>query len=161
MVSVVFVCTANQFRSPIAAGCLSQKIAARGWKSDWNVSSAGVWTTNGRPAMPEAEQVARKLGFSLEGHQSTLITPALVSVTDLVLVMEEGQREALRNEFFVYRSRIFLLSEVAEGTAYDIPDPIGKGLARCMQVGTEISALIDKGFYRICNRALRKGMRIT
>jgi hypothetical protein len=30
-----------------------------------------------------------------------------------------------------------------------------------MEVGTEISTLIDKGFYRICNQALRKGMRIT
>jgi len=160
MISVLFVCTANQFRSPIAAGCFSKKISELGWKSEWIVSSAGVWGANGQPALPEAEQVARKLGFSLEGHKSTLITPALVSVNDLILVMEAGQKEALQNEFFIYRSRILLLSEVTDGSAYDIPDPIAEGLDRCMEVGAEISVLIEKGFYRICNQALRKGMRI-
>jgi protein-tyrosine phosphatase len=161
MISALFVCTANQFRSPIAAGCFSRKISELRWKSEWIVSSAGVWGTDGQPALPEAEQVARKLGFSLAGHRSTLITPALVSVSDLVLVMETGQKEALQNEFSIFRSRILLLSEVAVGNAYDIPDPVAQGLDRCMEVGTEISTLIDKGFYRICNQALRKGMRIT
>ena len=156
MPSLLFVCTANQFRSPIAAACFSRKMTELGWKREWIVSSAGVWTTNGKPALPEAEEVARKLGFSLEGHLSTAVTPALVSVNDLIMVMEKGQKEALQNEFSVFRSRIFLLSEVAEGTNYDIPDPTSEGLERCLEVGTQISNLIEKGFYRICSKVLRQ-----
>ena len=105
--------------------------------------------------------MARKLGFSLADHRSTLITPAIVSVSDLILAMETGQKEALQNEFSLFRSRIFTLSEVTDGQAYDIPDPVAEGLDRCMEVGAEINVLIEKGFYRICNQALRKGMRIT
>jgi len=156
MPSLLFVCTANQFRSPIAAACFSRKMTDLNWKSKWNVSSAGVWTTIGRPALPEAEEVARKLGLSLEGHLSTAVTPALVSVNDLIMVMEKGQKEALQNEFSVFRSRIYLLSEVAHGSNYDIPDPTSEGLERCMEVGTQIFTLIDKGFYRICNKVLRQ-----
>ena len=156
MVSVLFVCTANQFRSPIAAACFSRKMTELGWKREWTVSSAGVWTTNGKPPLPEAEEVARKLGLSLEGHHSTVVTPGLVSVNDLILVMDKGHKEALQNEFSVFRSRIFLLSEVADNFSYDIQDPIAEGLERCLEVGTQIYNLIDKGFYRICNRALRQ-----
>jgi protein-tyrosine phosphatase len=161
MISVLFICTANQFRSPIAAACFSRKMTELGWKNEWIVSSAGVWTTNGKPALPEAEEVARKLGISLEGHQSTVVTPGLVSINDLILVMEAGQKEALQSEFSVFRSRIFLLSEVADGTPYDIQDPISEGLDRCMEVGTQIYTLIDKGFYRICNQALRQRKYLT
>jgi protein-tyrosine phosphatase len=156
MTSILFVCTANQFRSPIAAACFSRKMTELDWKNKWIVSSAGVWTTNGKPALPEAEEVARKLGLSLEGHLSTVVTPGLVSVNDLILVMETGQKEALQNEFSIFRSRIFLLSEVADNSSYDIQDPIAEGLERCMEVGTQIFNLVDKGFYRICNRVLRQ-----
>jgi protein-tyrosine phosphatase len=156
MTSVLFVCTANQFRSPIAAACFSKKMTELGWKREWIVSSAGVWTTDGKPALPEAEEVARRLGFSLEDHLSTTVTPALVSVNDLIMVMEKGQKEALQNEFSVFRSRIYLLSEVADGSNYDIPDPTSEGLERCMEVGTQIYNLVDKGFYRICNRVMRQ-----
>jgi protein-tyrosine phosphatase len=156
MTSLLFVCTANQFRSPIAAACFSKKMIELDWKNKWTVSSAGVWTTDGKPALPEAEQVALKLGLSLEGHQSTAVNPALISVNDLILVMEKGQKEALQNEFSVFRSRIFLLSEVADNSSYDIQDPIAEGFDRCLEVGTQIHHLIDKGFYRICNRVLRQ-----
>jgi protein-tyrosine phosphatase len=155
MTSILFVCTANQFRSPIAAACFSRKMTELGWKRKWIVSSAGVWTANGKPALPEAEEVARKLGLSLESHRSTVVTPGLISVNDLILVMENGQKEALQNEFSIFRSRIFLLSEVADDSPYDIQDPITEGLDRCMEVGTQIFTLIDKGFYRICNRTMR------
>jgi protein-tyrosine phosphatase len=156
MTALLFVCTANQFRSPIAAACFTRKMTELGWKNKWTVSSAGIWTTNGKPALPEAEEVARKLGLSLENHQSTVVTPALVSVTDLIMVMEKGHKEAMQNEFSVFRSRIFLLSEVADNSSYDIQDPISEGLDRCLEVGTQIFNLIDKGFYRICNRVLRQ-----
>jgi protein-tyrosine phosphatase len=156
MVSVLFVCTANQFRSPIAAACFNRKMTELSWKREWTVSSAGVWATHGKPPLPEAEEVASKLGLSLEGHLSTMVTPVLVSVNDLIMVMEKGQKEAMQNEFSVFRSRIFLLSEVVDNSSYDIQDPIAEGSERCLEVGTQIFNLVDKGFYRICNRALRQ-----
>jgi protein-tyrosine phosphatase len=159
MKSILFVCTANQFRSPIAAACFIRKMTELGWKNQWPVSSAGVWTTNGRPALPEAVEVARTLGISLEGHRSSVVTPGLVSITDLILVMEKGHKEALQNEFAVFRSRIFLLSEVVDKTSYDIQDPVADGPERCGEIGTQIFNLIDKGFYRICARALHRNKK--
>jgi protein arginine phosphatase len=156
MPSVLFVCTANQFRSPIAAACFSKRIVELGWKSDWLVDSAGVWPVPGSPALPVANEVASQLGFSLEDHRSAVITPAQVSVSDLILVMETGHKEALQSEFSLFRSRIYLLTEVADNTSYEIPDPVADGPERCLEVGTQICQLIDKGFYRICNRAMRE-----
>jgi protein-tyrosine phosphatase len=156
MTSILFVCTANQFRSPLAAAFFIGKMTDLGWKNKWIVSSAGVWTTNGKPALPEAQEGARKLGLSIEGHRSSVVTPEMISITDLVMAMETGQKEALQNEFSIFRSRIYLLSEVADHFSYDIQDPTAEGLDRCMEVGTQIHKLIDKGFYRICNHVLRQ-----
>ena len=79
----------------------------------------------------------------------------LLAAQDLIMVMEAGQKEALQHEFPAWRAHTFLLSEVTDARAYDIQDPIQDGLERCVGVGSQIQALIEKGFYRICDRAIR------
>ena len=124
MPAILFVCTANQFRSPIAAACFSRKLASLQWKGDWIIQSAGTWISPGVSALPVAIIAARKIGVSLEGHKARSVTPELVSIQDLILVMESGQKEALQNEFSIFGKRVFLLSEVALNKAEEIPDPV-------------------------------------
>lgn len=155
MPSILFVCTANLFRSPIAAACFSDRLTKKNWKGEWNIRSAGVWTTPGIPALPVTQTVAKRLNLSLEQHRSSVVSAELLAAQDLIIVMETGQKEALQHEFPAARERTYLLSEVAEAKTYDIQDPIQEGLERCAEVGTEIQGLIEKGFYRICDRAIR------
>ena len=155
MPAILFVCTANQFRSPIAAACFSKKLASMQWKGDWIIQSAGTWTSPGEPALPAAIVAARKIGVSLSGHETRVTTPELVSIQDLILVMESSHKEALQNEFPLFSNRIFLLSEVIHNKIEEIADPVMSDTDDFIEAATQINDLIERGFYRICGKALK------
>lgn len=155
MPAILFVCTANQFRSPIAAACFSRKLVSQQWKGIWIIQSAGTWTSPGDPALPVAIIAARKIGVSLEGHKSKPVTPELVSTQDLILVMEAGHKEALQNEFSIFSKRIFLLSEVALNKVEEISDPVLSDTDSYIEAAIKINAMVERGFYRICGKALK------
>ena len=148
MPTVLFVCTANRSRSPVAAACLRKELASRGVGEDWWVISAGTWTTDGLPPVEVAILGAKRLGLDISGHASRVVTAERMQDADLVIVMERGQKEALENEFPQAAGKVHLLSEVARGSSYDIPDPLlsvleGDGY-------DEIDELVHAGFDRIC-----------
>lgn len=124
MPSLLFVCTANRYRSPIAEACFKAELIKRGQAQTWDVSSAGTWTKDGLPAMPDAIRNAEMLGLDIQAHRSRAISADLLKEIDLILVMEEGQKEALQNEFPHIKDHILLLSEISSGLSYNIPDPV-------------------------------------
>ena len=152
MNSVLFVCTANRYRSPLAAACFKAELIKRGQDKSWTVSSAGTWAMDGYPAMPAAILEARQLGLNIQEHQSRGITADMLQQSDLVVVMEQGHKEALQVEFKAHRQKVVLLSEMAEGGSYDIPDPVTD--PRSTEVGSQICQLIQTGFEKICTRAI-------
>ena len=116
MPSVLFVCTANQFRSPIAAACFLKHIEREALDTKWKVESAGTWTESGMHAPGIALQVARSLGLDgLESHLTRQVEQDLLDQFDLVIVMEKGHKEAIYTEFPSARQRLYLLSEIVEG----------------------------------------------
>lgn len=147
MYTILFVCMANRYRSPIAAACFKDELTKHGLERDWNVVSAGTWTTDGLPAVSEAIRNAKQFGLDIRGHRSRVVTPDILQQADLVLVMEQGQKEALRNEFQAARHKIFLLTEIAKGIDYDIPDPMAD--SSNSDVTSEIVELIHAGFEKI------------
>lgn len=123
MASVLFVCTGNMYRSPIAAEIFRNLLLLDGKQNHWQVSSAGTWTTEGRPAPNDAIEIARSVGVDLNGHKTRMVNQKMLEEADLVLVMEEGHKEALRVEFPFAQQKVHLLSHIVHGLAYDIPDP--------------------------------------
>ena len=123
MVSVLFVCTGNQFRSPIAAEVFREQLVRDGRIAQWDVHSAGTWTSNGLPALRDAKQLAQSFGVNIEGHSTHMLDKALLEDADLILVMEAGHKESIQVEFPFARNKVHMLSQVVEGVAYDIPDP--------------------------------------
>ena len=81
---VLFVCTGNQCRSPMAAALLRARLRQVG--TPVTVASAG-FATEGRPAPPEVLDAMGAVGLDLSGHRSRLVTPALLEGADLVLGM--------------------------------------------------------------------------
>jgi len=149
MPSILFICTANQFRSPLAAACLLNIIDLEKPAGEWVVESAGTWTSEGQPVPALTIQVARKLGLrGLEKQRTRQVSRELLSRFDLSIVMEAGHKEALQMEFPEARSRIFMLSEVVEGIAYDIPDPAQPDV-EAYPVSRELKMLIDRHADRI------------
>jgi len=130
--------------------CLEQ-VADRG---SWAVGSAGTWAQPGLPPDARAIKDARDWGLDIKTHRSRQVNAILLSQSNLVLVMEAGQKEALQVEFPKEREKIFLLSEVADGIPYDIPDPFGSEGGTHQEIAKELCELIKRGFENICNMAL-------
>jgi protein-tyrosine phosphatase len=148
MPAVLFVCLANRSRSPIAAASFRKELIRRGVQKGWRVASAGTWTTDGLPPTPDAIVSAKRLGLNIDNHLSKVITPRMIEQADLVIVMERGQKEALQHEYACDGEKVHLLSEVATGLAYDLPDP--KSTIESADVHTEINDLVQRGFEHIC-----------
>ena len=157
MTSILFVCTANRYRSPIAEACFKDELIKRGQEQGWDVLSAGTWTMDGLPAMPDAILEAREFGLDIQGHRSQAVTADMLQRADLILVMERGQKEALQIEFQAHRQKVALLTEVAEGNSYDIADPVKDPLS--VNAGSEICRLIQAGFEKICAQAIENSKR--
>jgi protein-tyrosine phosphatase len=154
MPSVLFVCTANQFRSPIAAACFLQQIGRENLANEWRVESAGTWGVSGlgAPAMALEAAAALGLGGLLDGHRSRQIDRELLEGFDLVLVMEGGHKEAICAEFPSVCRRVSLLSELVDGIPYDIPDPGNPGVDPA-ESGAILLDLIARGREKILARA--------
>ena len=153
MPSVLFVCRANQFRSPIAAACLLKNIEPENTDSKWIVESAGTWTKAGLPAPDITLKIANQLGLNgLDRHLTRQIDRKLLNEFDLIIVMELGHKEALYSEFPAVGGRLHLLSELADGFAYDIPDPADSGI-NPNEIGREIFMLTVRGKEKILRLA--------
>lgn len=95
--SVLFVCWGNICRSPYAAAAFARKIPEP-YRQHVRVDSAG-FIGPGRACPPEALPVAAAHGLDLAIHRSKLLTPEAVRDAQRIVVMEPGQRTALRRSF--------------------------------------------------------------
>ncbi len=153
MPSVLFVCTANQFRSPLAAACFSQVLDRAGLLPEWRVESAGTWTIPDLPASSQAIHLADRFELpGLAAHRTRQIDQKLLDCFDLILVMEIGHLEALVSEFPSASPRLNLLSEVTEGAPYSLLDPFDQSTDP-YEVASELIALIQNGSRRIIELA--------
>lgn len=149
MPSVLFVCTANRFRSPLAAAVLTKALNELGIAEDWRIGSAGTWATPGQPVLPRVSQVARGFDIDLSLHRSVRLNRQLMAGYDLILVMQASQREALWSEFPERQEHIYLLSDVVERRSYDIPDSL-ESEEGILEVSNELQGLIQRGRDYIC-----------
>jgi protein-tyrosine phosphatase len=154
MPSVLFVCTANLYRSPLAAAFF-QKIILEKTDHSWIVDSAGTWTQPGLPPMLEAIRLARKYEADIEAHRSKQVDKELLVRFDLILGMEMGHKEALQVEFPALRNRIYSFSEAVDNRQYDIPDPFDAQGQIDNSVGVDIHKLITMKYKNIVQLTMR------
>ncbi len=148
MYSVLFVCTANQCRSPMAEVLFRQKLIQRSQLGEWKIASAGTWAVNGLPATELAQKVMAEKGLDLSEHRSRLLTAEMMQSFNLILVMERGHKEALQIEFPNEKHHVFLLSEMA-GYKANVDDPVGRSLADYRLIADGIEKILETGFEKI------------
>lgn len=129
--NLLFVCTGNTCRSPLAEVLALREVEARGWDGRVSVRSAGVATFEGAPASTGSVTVANDHGLDLSLHRSSLLTETLVAEADLVLGM--SRTHVARALELDPESRVELLGGVAVGLdaggGVDVPDPFGGPVA--------------------------------
>lgn len=131
---ILFVCTGNTCRSPMAEaickgiiaerlGCLPHEIAGKGFE----VHSAGVSAGFRHPASPETIEALganEHLANILRNHASQMVSPDILQTADLIYAMTAGHRDLLLMEFPEMAERVSLL----DPDDYDVPDPYGQSL---------------------------------
>jgi len=152
MPAVLFVCTANRFRSPIAAALFRKALKTHKVEGTWHVASAGTWAVSGQPPLLDVLKVSQDYGLDLSDHRSTRLDAQSLEDNDLILVMQTSHKKALQGEFPSHKDKIYLLSEVVEERAYDIPD-LFDSLQGVQDVSANLDELIRKGWERICSLA--------
>jgi len=121
---ILFVCSGNTCRSPLAEALFRRFLAERG-RQDIVVSSAGTGAYDGAPASEGAYLVALERGLDLGAHRARLLTPEIVTSADLILAMSSGH--VTRVQRLGGGERVRLLGEYAgqEGAAAEVGDPFG------------------------------------
>lgn len=147
MKTILFVCTGNICRSPMAEAFLKHILAREGL-IDYAVHSAGMWAVDGRPASPYAIQVMARRGIDISHHRAHSLTRTDVEEADLILAMASEHAEAIVTLLPQYKSKIHLLSEMA-GCHYDMPDPGGGPLYEYIQCADELEDLIERSYPQI------------
>jgi protein-tyrosine phosphatase len=147
--SVLFVCTANRVRSPMAEVLFRLILENEGLNpQDWWIESAGTWATEGLPVFEEVQQVLSRRGMDCGEHRSRAVTQDMIAAHNLVLVMEPGHKEALQAEFPKYASKVHLLSELI-GEKFEIVDPAGGPNSEYENTADELFRILQSGFSRI------------
>jgi glycine hydroxymethyltransferase len=125
MKTILFVCTGNVCRSPMAEGLFRNAIRGRG---DYRVLSAGVGAIDGQAPSPNAVRAMREIGIDIGHQRSHMLTGELVNQADYIFGMTHSHVDSVMLLYPQAAEKTFLLREFDETLDIfekDIPDPIG------------------------------------
>jgi protein-tyrosine-phosphatase len=137
---VMFVCTGNSCRSPMAEGILKDLLAREGIQNVV-VDSTGTRAPDGNAPTNYAVLTMVEMGIKILNHRARTITPKLAEQADLLLVMEKAHQQYLQHTIPAVRQRTVLLKEFARkhvDGGIEVIDPVGH----------------DFDFYRACAQEL-------
>jgi protein-tyrosine-phosphatase len=123
--NILFVCTGNTCRSPLAEALARRELERRGW-SHVEIRSAGIAARGGDLATPHAVEVAQRRALPLVEHRSQPLSPELLDWADLVLAMSASH--LLPVERLGGGDKVALLGDFAAGqpgAGASVPDPFG------------------------------------
>lgn len=142
---VVFVCTGNICRSPMAEYLLKDRL---GENSRWEICSAGVAAGYGMSASRSGIEILRQRGIDMTCHQSRYLDDELVYAADMIVVMTEEHKQSIMMVHPEVEDRVFLMkSFLPVKDSLDVEDPIGASIEVYDMISKEIdeamSGLID------------------
>ena len=145
--NLLFVCTGNTCRSPMAAAAARAELERRGW-SHVEVRSAGVAAAAAAPASESAVTVMAEQGIDLSGHRSQHVTTELLDWADLVLAMSPAHVLALRD--LGVGDKLSLVTDFLPGgeAGQAVEDPYGGPVdayrETSVTLARAVSALLDR-----------------
>ena len=129
MLTVVFICTGNICRRPMAEGLLKFHWKMTG-SGDLTVTSMGINGMHRQPASDFSRQICLENGIDIESHRSRRLVAEEIMDADIIFVMEGFQLKHLQLLFPMFRDKIHMLGAWPGKRTWrsNIKDPIGRPL---------------------------------
>ncbi len=135
MEHILFVCTGNTCRSPMAEYLLRDMAKKAGMSGQLEIASAGISACDGEPISENAAEVLLERNIDANRHQAKRVSPAFIDWADRIYVMTEAHRR-------------MIISVVPEAAAklkvMQVSDPYGGGLDIYRQCLREIEAFLKQ-----------------
>ncbi|GAA0320061.1 protein arginine phosphatase PrpB [Bacillus carboniphilus] len=144
MKQILFVCTGNTCRSPMAAAIVKAMD-----QEGFDVQSAGIFASNGSDASPHTKRVLSENNMECS-HSSQPLTEELIEWATHIFTMTEGHKWQIETSFPSAKSKTFTLKEYV-GEKGDIMDPFGGDLEVYRMTYSELISLIKKAIKKLEN----------
>jgi len=145
--TVLFVCSGNSCRSPMAEGLLKKKLFTK-YGRKLKVHSAGTLGINGNPATLHAITAAREKGVDISNHVSKGVNQENISSADIIFALADHHQEFLDRYFAEYKENVFLLKAFnrrgRNSRNMSIKDPIGESLTTYRRVINQIDEELER-----------------
>lgn len=135
---VLFVCTANTCRSPIA----EQIFNKLNYNTDLSAKSAGITIVPGSLVTENSAQLVKdELNIDIADREAIQLTDNMVKIADIILTMTNYSRDFIKNHYPNYKNKTFSICEYA-GVTGEITDPYGGAIAVYQKIYKELEDIM-------------------
>ena len=143
MMNIVFVCTGNTCRSPMAEGIFNSFI-----NKGYFANSAGIFANPQDKPSENSIIAMKKLGIDIKVHRARQLDEELINCAHLILTMSQSHKNAILNANPELSNKVFTLAEFS-GINKDISDPFGQSVEVYEKCAKEIFNLVKKAYDKL------------
>ncbi|MCL2592296.1 MAG: low molecular weight protein arginine phosphatase [Defluviitaleaceae bacterium] len=141
MNNILFVCTGNTCRSPMAEHIFNKKAKEKG--INYEVKSCGVAAFGSSSASENAIKALNELGIDLSVHKSKMITQEDIACADVILTMTNSHKHHILQYFGEFSNKVYTVYEYALSQKSDISDPFMGSIEIYRSCRDELNKLLE------------------
>lgn len=132
---LVFVCTGNTCRSPMAEAIVKKKLKERKLDGEFTVTSAGIYAQPGAPMSKNAAAALAQLGYPVKAHKAKPLRPALIKSAHMIVCMTAGHKARIESD------RAYTVASLTGGP--EVGDPFGQDVEAYLAVARYLAYAAD------------------
>ncbi len=153
MKTILFVCSGNYCRSPLAEGLARLRLKEAGYGSQFRACSAGTLPDyEGQPSAPLILEVLREIGAAGQARPPHQIRPDEIQQASVIFGVAQEHLDWIKLHYAAASSRAFLLSDLI-GERWDVPDPGVQKIEALRECRDTIDHVITTGLQELIRRA--------